>query len=45
MMKSEFSMEQMAINAIFNCFGEKDQIFLTTNPTFGSILLVQKSEE
>jgi len=24
-----------AIHAIFNCFGEKDQIFLTTNPTLG----------
>ncbi|WP_288261672.1 histidinol-phosphate transaminase [uncultured Prochlorococcus sp.] len=24
-----------AINAIFNCFGEKNQIFLSTNPTFG----------
>ena len=24
-----------AINAIFNTFGEKDQIFLTTDPTFG----------
>ncbi len=24
-----------AINAIFNAFGEKDQIFLTTDPTFG----------
>ena len=24
-----------AINAIFNCFGDRDEIFLTTNPTFG----------
>ena len=24
-----------AINAIFNCFGEKDQKFLTTTPSFG----------
>ena len=30
-----FNGADAAINAIFNCFGEKDQIFLTTNPTFG----------
>ena len=30
-----FNGADAAINAIFNTFGEKDQIFLTTNPTFG----------
>ena len=30
-----FNGADAAINAIFNCFGEKEQIFLTTNPTFG----------
>jgi len=30
-----FNGADAAINAIFNCFGEKDQVFLTTNPTFG----------
>ena len=28
-------MVQSAINAIFNSFGDRDEIFLTTNPTFG----------
>ncbi len=30
-----FNGADAAINSIFNCFGEKDQVFLTTNPTFG----------
>ncbi len=30
-----FNGADAAINAIFNTFGEKDQIFLTTDPTFG----------
>jgi len=30
-----FNGADAAINAIFNSFGEKDEIFLTTNPTFG----------
>ena len=30
-----FNGADAAINATFNAFGEKDQIFLTTNPTFG----------
>ena len=30
-----FNGADAAINAIFNAFGEKDQIFLTTDPTFG----------
>ena len=30
-----FNGADAAINAIFNSFGEKNQIFLTTNPTFG----------
>jgi len=30
-----FNGADAAINAIFNSFGEKDKIFLTTDPTFG----------
>ena len=30
-----FNGADAAINAIFNAFGEKNQIFLTTDPTFG----------
>ena len=30
-----FNGADAAINAIFNAFGDKDEIFLTTNPTFG----------
>jgi len=30
-----FNGADAAINAIFNSFGKKDEIFLTTNPTFG----------
>ena len=30
-----FNGADAAINAIFNSFGNKDQVFLTTNPTFG----------
>ena len=30
-----FNGADAAINAIFNSFGERDEIFLTTNPTFG----------
>ena len=30
-----FNGADAAINAIFNTFGEKDEIFLTTDPTFG----------
>ena len=30
-----FNGADAAINSIFNSFGEKDKIFLTTNPTFG----------
>ena len=30
-----FNGADAAINAIFNTFGEKDKIFLTTDPTFG----------
>ena len=30
-----FNGADAAINAIFNCFGKRNEIFLTTNPTFG----------
>ena len=30
-----FNGADAAINAIFNSFGDRDEIFLTTNPTFG----------
>ena len=30
-----FNGADAAINAIFNSFGDKNEIFLTTNPTFG----------
>ena len=37
-----FNGADAAINAIFNSFGDRDEIFLTTNPTFGYYSPVQK---